>query len=87
MGFRTLAIEKRSSDVWKVLGDVKTDFGRFGEALGKVRKKLDEAGSFIDQASTRTREIERKLRGVEELPPVEAQILIGEGEPQEETRR
>lgn len=86
MGFRTLAIEKRTSDVWKVLGDVKTDFGRFGEALGKVRKKLDEAGSFIDQASTRTREIERKLRGVEELPPLEAEILIGEGELEEETR-
>jgi DNA recombination protein RmuC len=85
MGFRTLAIEKRSSDVWKVLGEVKTEFGRFGDALGKVRKKLDEAGSVIDQASTRTREIERKLRGVEELPAIEAQILIGEGEPQEET--
>ena len=85
MGFRTLAIEKRSSDVWKVLGDVKTDFGRFGEALGKVRKKLDEAGSFIDQASTRTREIERKLRGVEELPAVEAQILIVEPATEEST--
>jgi DNA recombination protein RmuC len=67
-----------------VLGAVKTEFGKFGDTLGKVRKKLDEAGNVIDLASTRTREIERKLRSVEDLPPVESQILIGDVGPEEE---
>jgi DNA recombination protein RmuC len=68
MGFRTLAIEKRSSEVWELLGAVKTEFGRFGEVLAKTRKKLKEATSTIDQAEVRTRAIERKLRKVQEIP-------------------
>ncbi|NJD92458.1 MAG: DNA recombination protein RmuC [Geobacter sp.] len=68
LGFRTLAIEKRSSEVWKLLGAVKTEFGKFGEILEKTKKKLDEASSSIDTAAVRTRAIERRLRGVEALP-------------------
>jgi DNA recombination protein RmuC len=68
MGFRTLAIQKQSSEVWKVLGAVKTEFGRFGEMLDKVKKKLEETGSTIDQASVRSRAIEKQLRQVEALP-------------------
>lgn len=71
MGFRTLAIEKRSSEVWKVLSAVKTEFGKFGEVLDKVKKQLDTASRSIDQTGTRSRAIEKKLRSVEELPPDE----------------
>ncbi|MDR1415388.1 MAG: DNA recombination protein RmuC [Odoribacteraceae bacterium] len=78
MGFRTLAIEKRSSEVWEILGAVKTEFGNFGAILGKTRKKLQEATNVIDQATTRTRVIERKLRTVQELPPSETVSLLGE---------
>jgi DNA recombination protein RmuC len=68
MGFRTLAIQKRSSEVWKLLGAVKTEFGRFGDVLAKTKKKLKEAATTIDQAEVRTRAIERKLRKVQEIP-------------------
>jgi DNA recombination protein RmuC len=68
MGFRTLAIEKRSSEVWSLLAAVKTEFGRFGEVLDKTKRKLDEASSSIDSAATRTRQIERKLKAVQSLP-------------------
>ncbi|WP_274361809.1 DNA recombination protein RmuC [Paenibacillus thermotolerans] len=68
MGFRTLAIQKRSGEVWQVLGAVKTEFGKFGALLDKTQKKLQEASNTLDSAATRTRAIERKLRGVEELP-------------------
>ncbi|WP_236102333.1 DNA recombination protein RmuC [Methylotetracoccus oryzae] len=68
MGFRTLAIEARSSEVWRTLGEVKTEFQRFGGILEKTRKKLDEVRSTIDQAETRTRQISRKLGQVESLP-------------------
>jgi DNA recombination protein RmuC len=68
MGFRTLAIEKRSSEVWTILGQIKTEFGKFGSALEKVQKKLSEANSAIDQAGVRRRVLERKLSKVEELP-------------------
>ena len=68
LGFKTLAIEKRSSEVWTLLGQVKTEFGKFGEVLDKTRKKLQEASNQIDYAEVRTRTIERKLRNVEELP-------------------
>ena len=68
MGFRTLAIEKRSSEVWELLGVVKTQFSKFGEVLAKTKKKLQEASNTIDQAETRTRVIERKLSKVQELP-------------------
>ncbi len=67
MGFRTLAIEKRSSEVWELLGVVKTEFGKFGDVLAKTKKKLKEASNTIGQAEVRTRAIERKLRKVEEV--------------------
>lgn len=68
MGFRTLAIERRSSEVWEVLGAVKTEFNRFGIILDKTKKKLQEASNVIDQAGVRTRAIERKLKDVQEIP-------------------
>ena len=71
MGFRTLAIEKRSSEVWEVLGKVKTEFSNFGAVLARTKKKLQEASNTIDQAEVRTRAIERKLRDVQEMPQVE----------------
>jgi DNA recombination protein RmuC len=78
MGFRTLAIEKRSSEVWGVLGAIKTEFGKFGEALEATRKKLEQATKSIESAGVRTRQIERKLKGVEALPMIEAQARLGE---------
>ena len=78
MGFRTLAIEKRSSEVWAVLGAVKAEFGKFGEALEATRKKLEQATKSIESASVRTRQIERRLNGVESLPTPEAQDRLGE---------
>jgi len=68
VGFRTLVIEKRSSEVWELLGVVKTEFGKFGDVLEKTKKKLDEASHTIDTASRRSRSIERRLREVQELP-------------------
>ncbi len=68
MGFRTLAIEKRSSEVWALLGSVKTEFTRFGDILDRTRKKLTEASNTIDDAAQRSRSIERQLREVQELP-------------------
>ncbi|MCP4717181.1 MAG: DNA recombination protein RmuC [Deltaproteobacteria bacterium] len=68
MGFRSLAIEKRSSEVWKLLGAVKTEFGRFGDLLDKTHKKLQEAGNTIETAARKSRTIERRLRDVQELP-------------------
>ncbi|HEX5755059.1 MAG TPA: DNA recombination protein RmuC, partial [Arenimonas sp.] len=78
MGFRTLAIEQRSSEVWQVLGAVKTEFGKFAGVLDKTRKKLGEAVNVIDQADVRTRAIERKLRGVEASSSEDAQRLLGD---------
>ncbi len=75
MGFRTLAIQKRSSEVWEVLGKVKTEFGKFGEVLGKVQKKLTEASNHIEKVSVRTRAIQRNLKEVEELPSEETGLL------------
>lgn len=77
MGFRTLAIERRSSEVWRLLGAVKTEFGRFGEILERTQRKLQEASNTIDDASRRSRAIERKLRDVEQLPPQDASALLG----------
>ncbi len=68
MGFRSLAIQQRTSEVWSILGSVKHEFGRFGDLLDKTQKKLMEASTTLDQAAVRTRAIERKLRKVEELP-------------------
>jgi DNA recombination protein RmuC len=81
MGFRTLAIEKRSSEVWEILSAVKTEFGRFGEVLGKVRKQLAAAASTIDHTEVRTRAMERKLKSVEGLPAAQAEKLLGLDEP------
>ena len=68
MGFRTLAIQKRSSEVWSVLGSVKTEFGKFGAILDGVKKKLEQASKTIDEAATKTRTIERRLRDVQAVP-------------------
>ena len=76
MGFRTLAIEKRSSEVWDILGVVKTEFGKFGTVLEKTKKKLQEAANTIDQAGVRTRAIERQLKCVQELPTGDQQSRI-----------
>lgn len=77
MGFRTLAIQQHSSTVWQLLGAVKTEFGKFGDVLDKVKKKLDEAGNQIDATGVRTRAIARKLRGVESLGADATQHLLG----------
>ena len=77
MGFRTLALEKRSAEVWEVLGAVKTEFGKFGEVLAKTKKKLDEASNTISDAETRTRAMTRKLKSVETLPESQTQALLG----------
>ena len=72
MGFRTLAIEKRSSEVWSILGAVKSEFGRFGDVLANTKKQLQTVANSIDAAETRTRQIERKLKDVESLPAPDA---------------
>ncbi len=77
MGFRTLAIEKQASEVWQVLAAVKTEFGKFGEVLDKVKSQLDTASRSIEQTGTRTRAMERKLRSVESLPDDKATELLG----------
>ena len=78
MGFRTLALEKRSAEVWEVLGAVKTEFGKFGEVLAKTQKKLKEASDTIDAAQTRTNVMTRRLKSVEAMPePRVAQLLPG----------
>ncbi len=76
MGFRTLAIEKRSSEVWKILNSVKNEFGKFGDLLDKTQKKLQEASNTIDDASKATRKIEKQLNKVEELPEADETKLI-----------
>lgn len=76
MGFRTLAIEKRSSEVWLVLGAVKTEFGRFGEVLAATKRQLQTVTNSIDAAEVRTRAMERRLKGVEALPELDAHRLI-----------
>ncbi len=79
MGFRTLVIEKRSSEVWQVLGGIKTEFGKFGVALEKVKKKLHEASNSVEDATTRSRQVEKKLRVVQEMPgeTLSVEILPG----------
>jgi DNA recombination protein RmuC len=84
MGFRTLAIEKRSSEVWNVLGEVKTEFGKFGGVIEKVQKKLQEASNVIDDAVVRKKAVERKLRTVTESPPTGAPAMLGESQVQAE---
>lgn len=77
MGFRTLALEKRSSEVWQVLGAVKTEFGKFGEVLSATKIALERAAKNIEKAETRTRQMTRKLKTVEALPVDTAQQLLG----------
>ena len=76
MGFRTLALEKRSAEVWEVLGAVKTEFGKFGDVLAKTKKKLAEAGDTLDVAATRTRAMQRKLKSVEAMPDAQVAKLL-----------
>jgi DNA recombination protein RmuC len=76
LGFRTLAIEKRSTEVWRVLGAVKTEFGKFGELLARTKDRLDQVGKTLDDASRKSTTIARKLRDVEALPEAEADRLL-----------
>lgn len=78
MGFRTVAIEKRSSEVWQVLGAIKTQFSKFGDLLEATKKKLQESANKIDAAATTSRQIERRLKEVESLPASESTKLIGD---------
>ena len=84
MGFRTLAIQKRSSEVWNLLAGVKSEFAKFGDALSKVKDKLDQAASDMDKVAVRSRAITKKLRDVEELPsnpqPLLPELLPGGAE-------
>lgn len=82
MGFRTLALEKRSSEVWQVLGAVKTEFGKFGDVLAATKTTLERAAKNIEQAETRTRQMSRKLKSVEALPSEAAQLLLGTEAPE-----
>jgi DNA recombination protein RmuC len=85
MGFRTLALEKRSSEVWQVLGAVKTEFGKFGEVLSATKTALERAAKNIEKAETRTRQMTRKLKSVEALPTDTAQNLLGTADNELET--
>jgi DNA recombination protein RmuC len=76
IGFKTLAIEKRTSEVWSLLSTVKSEFGKFGDMLDKVKKNLEQATSSIESASTKSRTIEKKLQKVQELPEVEEILKI-----------
>jgi len=76
MGFRTLALEQRSAEVWQVLGAVKTEFGRFGDVLARLRTQLQSASNTIDDAQTRTRQMDRALKSVESLPAEQAARLL-----------
>lgn len=85
MGFRTLAIQRRSSEVWNVLSVVKSEFGKFGDVLANVKKRLDQASKEIEDTEKRTRVINRKLRDVQELPAAEVANLLPEpAEPAED---
>jgi DNA recombination protein RmuC len=77
MGFRTLAIEKRSSEVWDLLGAVKTEFGKFGDVLVKTKKKLQEASNVIESAEVRTRAIDRQLKNVQSLTYEKSSEVLG----------
>ena len=76
MGFQTLAIEQQSAEVWKVLAAVKTEFGKFGDVLVKVKRQLNSAANTIGETERRSRAMERKLRGVESLPEAEAAVVL-----------
>jgi DNA recombination protein RmuC len=76
MGFRTLAIEKRTSEVWNLLAGVKTEWMKYGEVLDTVQKKLNQASDTIEKAKVRSRAIGRKLKDVQELPANDATLLL-----------
>lgn len=76
LGFQTLAIEQRAVEVWRVLGAIKTEFGKFGDVLGKVKRHIDLAGQTIEKTGVRSRAIERKLRSVEKLTEPEALEIL-----------
>jgi len=76
MGFRTLAIQQRSGEVWKLLGDVKLQFGKYADVLANIRKRLDQAVQTVDDAAVRTRAIERKLKDVETVEEVQASEIL-----------
>ncbi|GHV94485.1 DNA recombination protein RmuC [Spirochaetia bacterium] len=76
MGFRSLAVEKRTSEIWELLGAVRAEFGKFGEVLEKTKQKLDQASKEIDNAGVRSRAIEKKLRDVQTLPETQAQKIL-----------
>jgi DNA recombination protein RmuC len=88
MGFRTLALEKRSSEVWQVLGAVKTEFGKFGDVLTRIRAQTQTVLTTLDQAQTRSNVMHRALKKVEALPETAAQALLpldkeGDKEPED----
>jgi DNA recombination protein RmuC len=78
LGFSTLAIQKRTSEVWTILGAVKTEFGKFGDVLDKASNQLQTVANSITKAGVKSRAIERKLRGVESLPQEQSTLLLGE---------
>lgn len=81
MGFRTLALEQQASEVWKVLGAVKTEFERYGDWVGKVREQVQKAADTLDRADTRSRQMRRALKNVEALPDADAQALLPAPDP------
>ncbi|MBE6767997.1 MAG: DNA recombination protein RmuC [Ruminococcaceae bacterium] len=76
MGFRTIALDRRAAEVWKVLGAAKAQYEKFGVALDKIQRKIEEAGNTLEDARNRNRIIQKNLRGVEELAPAEAETLL-----------
>jgi DNA recombination protein RmuC len=85
MGFKTLAIQKRSSEVWEVLGAVKTEFNKFGGVLEKAKKKISEANQELDNlVGTRTRILLSKLKNVQELPSQQSEKLLGDAGEEDE---
>jgi DNA recombination protein RmuC len=77
LGFRTLAIEQRSTEVWRVLGAVKQEFTKFGDVIAKAKEKLDQASRTLDETGVRSRAITRQLRDVETVPDGDAERLLG----------
>ena len=76
MGFQTLVIEKRAAEVWRVLGAIKTEFGKFGDVLDKVKRQLNTASRTIEETGVRSRVIQKRLRSIEQLPEAEASAIL-----------
>jgi DNA recombination protein RmuC len=77
MGFRSLAIEKRSSEVWRILGAVRNEFGKYNEVVDRLARQLNTAAKSVEQLGTRKRAMDRQLRAVDVLPEQSSQILLG----------